>query len=311
MGPPTVASILTRRYAARRVATWKLAPVLRDGPKAGRLRFEPKGRPLQRAKINNIELEYAVRGTGEPVLLIHGAHLADALRPLMAEPALDAFQTIQYHRRGFAGSSRPPGPPSAEDPADDAVGLLDHLGIDRAHLVGHSYGAMIALSLAAAYPTRVRSLALLEIPAVTGPAGAAFMDGMAQLTQRYANGDATGAVHGFFALLGPDWRAVIDRAVPGAVEQAEKDASTFFDIDLPTGGQWSFGPEQAAAISCPVLSVLGTASGPLFATGRAQLHEWFPQCQDADIAVATHHLSMESPRAVATAIAAFLRNPGR
>ena len=138
---------------------------------------------MQRAKINNVELEYDVRGTGEPVLLIHGAHLADALRPLMAEPALEDFQMIQYHRRGFAGSSRPPGPSSTENQADDAVGLLDHLGIDRAHLVGHSYGAMIALSLAAAHPTRVRSLALLEIPALTGPARAAFMDGMAQLTR--------------------------------------------------------------------------------------------------------------------------------
>ena len=121
----------------------------------------------------------------------------------------------------------------------------------------------------------------------------------------------TGAVHGFFAVLGPDWRTAIDRALPGGIEQAEKDASTFFEIDLVEGAQWSFGPEQAAAISCPVLSVLGTASGPLFADGRAQLHEWFPQCQDADITVETHYLPMEAPRAVATAIAAFLRKPGR
>jgi pimeloyl-ACP methyl ester carboxylesterase len=264
---------------------------------------------MQRAKINNVELEYEVGGRGESVLLIHGAHLADALRPLVAEPALEDFQMILYHRRGFAGSSRPPGPPPIGGPADDAVGLLDHLGIDRAHLVGHSYGAMIALSLAAAYPSRVRSLVLLEMPGFTGPAGTAFIDGMAQLTQRYAEGDVTGAVHGFFVVLGPAWRTVIDRVLPGAVEQAEKDASTFFEIDLVEGAQWTFGPEQAAAISCPVLSVLGTASGPLFGDGRAQLHEWFPQCQDADIMVETHHLAMEAPRAVATAIAAFLQNP--
>jgi pimeloyl-ACP methyl ester carboxylesterase len=121
------------------------------------------------------------------------------------------------------------------------------------------------------------------------------MDGMATLTQRYIEGDATGAVHGFFALLGPDWRTVMDRALPGGIEQAEKDASTFFEIDLAEGAQWSFGPEQAAAISCPVLSVLGTASGPLFAAGRAQLHEWFPQCQNADITGATHYLKWRHP----------------
>jgi pimeloyl-ACP methyl ester carboxylesterase len=266
---------------------------------------------MQRAKIDQIELEYDIRGTGEPVLLIHGAHLADALRPLLAAPALEAFQMILYHRRGFAGSSRPPGPTSTEDQAGDAVGLLDHCGVGRAHLVGHSYGVMIALTLAAAYPTRVRSLALLEPPPLTGPARAAFMDGMAHLAQRYAEGDATGAVHEFFALLDADWRTAIDRAVPGGIEQAENDASTFFESDLAEGMKWSFGSEQAVAISCPVLSVLGTASGPLFAAGREQLHEWFPQCQDADITGATHYLQMEEPAAVATAIAEFLRNTGR
>ena len=66
---------------------------------------------------------------------------------------------------------------------------------------------------------------------------------------------------------------------------------------------------QGSAISCPVLSVLGTASVPLFADGRAQLHEWFPQCQDADITVVTHHLHLEAPGAVARAIAAFLQKP--
>lgn len=80
---------------------------------------------------------------------------------------------------------------------------------------------------------------------------------------------------------------------------------------LDTEAQWSSGPEQAVAISCPVLSVLGTASGPLFVEGRAQLHQWFSQCQDADIAGATHYLQMEQPGAVATAIAAFLRNSGQ
>jgi pimeloyl-ACP methyl ester carboxylesterase len=56
--------------------------------------------------------------------------------------------------------------------------------------------------------------------------------------------------------------------------------------------------------------VLGTAGGPLFAAGRAHLHEWFPRCQDAAITGATHLLQMQAPGAVATAIAEFLQNPG-
>ena len=119
---------------------------------------------MERAKIGEVELEYSTHGTGEPVLLIHGAHIADAMQPLVTEPALAPFQTILYHRRGYAGSARPLGPTSTEDQARDAFGLLDHLSIPRAHVVGHSYGGMIALAFAAAAPTRLRTLALLEPP---------------------------------------------------------------------------------------------------------------------------------------------------
>ena len=190
--------------------------------------------------------------------------------------------------------------------AEDAVGLLDHLGVDRAHLVGHSFGGAIALELAAQHPTRVASLVLLEPAFLTTPAGAAFRRAVAPLIDRYQAGDPEGAVHGFLALVGDrDWRAIIERTVPGGIAQAVKDAATFFETEL-TGPTWTFGPEQAVAITCPVLSVLGSDSSPLFVEGRRLLHAWFPDCQDADIVGATHLLPMEAPGPVAAAIAAFL-----
>jgi pimeloyl-ACP methyl ester carboxylesterase len=85
-----------------------------------------------------------------------------------------------------------------------------------------------------------------------------------------------------------------------------KDATTFFETEVPGVPEWTFGLEQAAEITCPVLSVLGSNSSPLFVEGRQILHAWFPDCQDADIAGATHLLPMEAPRPVAAAIAAFL-----
>jgi pimeloyl-ACP methyl ester carboxylesterase len=190
--------------------------------------------------------------------------------------------------------------------AQDAVRLLDHLGVERAHVVGHSWGGAIALELAAQHPARVASLVLLEPALLSTPAGAAFARVLAPLTERYEAGDAEGAVHGFLALVGDrNWRATIEQTVPGAIDQAVKDAATFFETELP-GPTWSFGPEQAAAITCPVLSVLGSRSSPLFVEGRQLLHAWFPACQDADIVGATHLLQMQTPRPVAEAIAAFL-----
>jgi pimeloyl-ACP methyl ester carboxylesterase len=264
---------------------------------------------MEHAKVNGVELEYEVVGSGEAVLLIHGAHIADALQPLVVEPALERFQRVRYHRRGLGGSSYPvdAGPTSVAVQVQDAIGLLDHLGADRAHVVGHSLGGAIALELAAQHPTRVASLILLEPMLLITLAGAAFARALAPLTDRYQAGDAEGAVHGFLALVGDgNWRATVEHTVPGGIAQAVKDAATFFETEVPGAPSWTFGPEQAAAITCPVLSVLGSRSGPLFAEGRQLLHGWFPDCQDADIVGATHLLQMQAPGPVAAAIAAFL-----
>ena len=60
---------------------------------------------MERARTDEAELAYEVMGTGEPVVFIHGAFIADAFRPLLAEPSLAGrYRLILYHRRGYAGS---------------------------------------------------------------------------------------------------------------------------------------------------------------------------------------------------------------
>jgi pimeloyl-ACP methyl ester carboxylesterase len=266
-----------------------------------------EGQPMERAQVNGVELAYEVVGSGEPMLLIHGAHVADALRPLVDQPALAGFRRIRYHRRGLGGSSHLPGPTSVAVQVGDAAGLLGFLDVERAHVVGHSLGGLIALELAARHPARVSSLVLLEPALLDVPAGAVFMELLAPMVRCYEQGDPTGAVEGFAALVGgSSWRENIERTVPGGIEQAIKDAATFFETELPAVAAWAFGPEQAAGISCPVLSVLGTDSGPLFAQSRELLHDWLPDCRDADIAGVTHLLQMEAPDQVAAAIASFV-----
>lgn len=263
---------------------------------------------MQRAQLGEISLQYEVEGSGEPVLLIHGAHIADAMRPLMVEPALEGYRRIRYRRRGFAGSTNPLpiAPASVAEQLADAVGVLDHVGVDRAHIAGHSGGALLAIELAARHPDRVTSLALLEPALLAAPSASDFMEPVRALAERYGAGDHEGAVEGFLALVGDrDWRGAIERTVPGGIRQAVQDAATFYEAELPAFAAWTFGAEQAAAISCPVLSVLGSDSGPLFAEGRELLHAWFPDCQDTDIPGASHLLQMEQPRAVAEALAGF------
>jgi pimeloyl-ACP methyl ester carboxylesterase len=120
---------------------------------------------MQRANLNGADLEYEVQGSGEPLLLIHGSILADAYFALRAEPRIaDHYRVISYHRRGFAGSSRASVPFTIPQQAADGRALLRHLGIPRAHVSGHSYGAAIAIQWALDAPTSIQSLALLEPP---------------------------------------------------------------------------------------------------------------------------------------------------
>jgi pimeloyl-ACP methyl ester carboxylesterase len=264
---------------------------------------------MNHAQVNGIGIEYEAIGEGHAVLFVHGALVADGLRLLTHEPALGRFRRIRYHRRGLGGSTRPVGatPTTVTEQAEDARALLDHLGVDRAHVVGHSLGGVIALELAARHPGRVSSLALLEPGPLPTPAAAEFVPAVAALAERYAAGDAVGAVDGFFGLLGDaGWRETIERAAPGAIAQAVKDAPSLFESELLGVPAWTFGPERAAAIDCPVLSVFGTRSPGLFVESRELLHRWFPRCRDADVVDATHLLPAEAPSAVAEAISSFV-----
>lgn len=257
-------------------------------------------------------LEYEVHGEGEPVLLIHGSHVAGAFLPLMREPDLaGSFRLIRYHRRGFAGSVRHTGPFSIEQQAQDALLPVQMLGIERFHVVGHSYGAVTAVQLAVQAPQAVHSLVLLEPPLRTTDDAAVTAEMFSPLVELYRSGDSRGAVAAFMGVVGgPDWRTEVDRTVPGGVEQAEKDAATFFEVEVPALEAWSFDEDKASRISQPVLFVLGSESGPLFERPRELFLSSVPQAEEAVLPGLDHLLQMRDPRLVAHAIAEFLaRHP--
>ena len=89
--------------------------------------------------LEGIILAVDEAGSGEPVVLIHGALIADAFQPLLTEPALaDSYRLITYRRRGYEGSSSVSGSFSLQEQASDCAGLIRHLGLKRAHLVGQT-----------------------------------------------------------------------------------------------------------------------------------------------------------------------------
>ena len=144
---------------------------------------------MEIATVNGVELEYEVAGTGEPVLLISPV-LADGFLPLIAEPELaDRYQLIRYHKRGWVGSTHTAGPVSVVDHATDAAALLDHLGVQRAHVAGHSSGAAVAAQLALDHPEIVHTLILLELSLLSVPSAEAFFEQVGPAFEAYGSGD--------------------------------------------------------------------------------------------------------------------------
>lgn len=117
---------------------------------------------MPRAQVGDIELEYEVTGSGDPLLMIMGlgAQLTAWPDGLRSELAARGFQVIVFDNRDVGLSTKlDDGEPyTLWDMADDASGLLDHLGIDAAHVVGASMGGMIAQCFAIRHTARVRTL---------------------------------------------------------------------------------------------------------------------------------------------------------
>ena len=115
---------------------------------------------MSTAKVGTNELYYETHGDGDPLLLIMGL-AADSTAWLFQIPEFARhYRTITFDNRGVGRSSKPPGPYTIHEMADDAAGLMDALGVERAHVVGVSMGGMIAQELALRHPARVRGLVL-------------------------------------------------------------------------------------------------------------------------------------------------------
>jgi pimeloyl-ACP methyl ester carboxylesterase len=265
---------------------------------------------MDHAKVNDVELEYEVRGAGEPVLLIDMV-IADCFVPLLSERALaHNYQLIRYHKRGWCGSTHTAPPVSIGQHAADAAALLEHLGVPRAHIAGHSTGASIGAQLALDRPEKVHTLTLLEPTLVSLPRGGEFLQAAGPVFEAYRRGDHAGAFAMFVAAAsGLDWqacRALLDEQIPGVVTQSIEDADTFFGVELPAVATWTFGPEQAAAIHRPVLSVIGVETQPLWVEIAEFLRSWLPDVEECTIDGAGHLLQIQRPERVARGMAGFL-----
>jgi pimeloyl-ACP methyl ester carboxylesterase len=115
---------------------------------------------MPKIHANDIEIYYEIHGTGEPLILIAGLGYDSWMWHRMAPGLADHFQVIVFDNRGVGQTDKPPGPYSVHTLADDTVGLLAGLGIERAHVLGHSMGGFVAQAMALNHPKLVDRLIL-------------------------------------------------------------------------------------------------------------------------------------------------------
>jgi pimeloyl-ACP methyl ester carboxylesterase len=115
---------------------------------------------MPKVKVGDINMYYEVHGKGEPFVMIAGFSVDSAFWfkaiPLFSRE----YRLVLFDNRGAGQSDKPDVPYTMEMMADDLAGLLDIIGIDSAHIFGHSMGGLIAQQFAFRYPRRLRSLIL-------------------------------------------------------------------------------------------------------------------------------------------------------
>jgi pimeloyl-ACP methyl ester carboxylesterase len=109
---------------------------------------------------NDINIEYEIHGSGDPLLLVAGLGydrwMWHKTVPLLAEH----FQVITFDNRGVGGTDAPKGPYTVQLLADDTAALLSELGIEKTAVMGHSMGGFVAQALALHHPQLVSNLVL-------------------------------------------------------------------------------------------------------------------------------------------------------
>jgi pimeloyl-ACP methyl ester carboxylesterase len=131
---------------------------------------------------NGVDLHYLQAGSGPDLVMLHGLSGNLAVWHLRMVPLLqDRFRVTTYDLRGHGYSAMPPSGYTTRDMAQDLLGVMDALDIASAEVLGHSYGADVALHAALLAPERVRTLMLIEpgIPALVADRQSPDWDGWA------------------------------------------------------------------------------------------------------------------------------------
>ncbi|MCC5988910.1 MAG: alpha/beta hydrolase [Pararhodobacter sp.] len=240
-------------------------------------------------------------GTGPPLLLVHGSFCDHRSNWQFVAPSLaEAFTVHALARRGRGETDSTEGH-SVEDEAADVAALIEAIG-EPVHMLGHSYGALIALAAAPLAPQRIAKLVLYEppLPAIITPAC------IAALEDRAASGDWEGFTATFF-------RLVVSVSEKELAELRESPIWAHFVKDAPATRHeiqalpaYDFDPANFTGLSMPVMLQIGTES-PRENWATDALATALPNATIAELPEQGHDAVFTAPDLYARQVIDFLR----
>ena len=275
---------------------------------------------MGKAFVNGINLHYQTKGEGPDVVLIHGITSTMAFWYTKVMPALTPdYRVTIYDLRGHGYSDIPLGGYTSREMADDLLALMDHTGIERARLVGHSFGGAIGLHLALLHPQRVDGVVLSDTGVAClrrlrtiqdWPGWDMWKNELADYGITYEwfvdaeSDDVSDVIRKSFEF--PQQFGVRKGGLRGTprlkkLVDETRMSSEFRQISDLT-------EERLAEIATPVLAVYGETS-PYVKMG-IHLRDVMPNCRCEILTGTGHFYLLQSPERFVGCIEGFLRNPG-
>jgi 3-oxoadipate enol-lactonase len=258
-----------------------------------------------RVAVNGTRIHARIEdaGSGAWVVLAHGIATDLGLWDGVARLLAPRFRVLQYDARGHGGSDTPPGPYDLDLLGRDALGVMDALGIGRAHFVGLSMGGMVGLGLALHHPDRLLSLACCNARASAPPA---YRDAWAQRAAAVAAQGMEAMVEpslsrwfaAGFREAQPDTAARVATMVRGTRPEGYRGCAAALQ-DLDYGA-------RLHAITVPTLYLTGAEDAGAPPEVMRVMAEATPGARYVEIPGAGHLSAIERPEAVAEALQGFL-----
>ena len=240
---------------------------------------------------NGVKLRYRETGQGDPLILVHGYGGRIEAWGGLADSLATRFRVVVLDVRGFGGSDTPDSAVSyGREMTADVIGLLDHLGLARAHLVGHSMGALISADAAEHYPDRVTSVTLIG--------GPFFPDSvtMAGALQPYVRDMREG--RGLVAFIKYVFPGVPDSLAVGISAELARANDSLALIDVMAAMPGVVVDSLAGrTVRAPALVAVGTLD-PLLSYSR-WLTAWWPGARLLEVAGADHLNILTRPELIA------------